>query len=588
MMDKAPTNSPLRDARTAWRKWIRSGAVPDLDVGIASSFTIDALAPYLGHALLSAGWSPRIRIAPFNQMFQALSAPQAAFGDAPAILLVLPRLDELVADELARFSGGDSSAWLQARDKLLQLANAVAAARKNLAGTLIVGTFPPPTTAEFDLLHLDRLGLMFFERASALWQEAIADVEGVEVLDVCQLANDFGMRHTLDARLWYLYRQPFSEQFLFELGNYAGRLISATRRASAKCAVIDCDNTIWGGIIGEDGLDGIRIGDEFPGSAYRDFQRLLLHWRRQGVFLAVCSKNNPEDVRQVFRDHRAMVLRESDISAWSVDWRPKSEQLSEIAKELNIGTDALVLFDDSPYEIAEVLTRHPAIRCIQVPAAPESIVSVARRAMPFDKLEITNDDRFRVERHVTEVKRDELRQSLPPEEFIRSLDLCVDTMPASPDNLARVTQLINKTNQFRLTSVRLTRDQVDAMVRSNGHIVRAAVVKDKFGEYGLTCVGILERRGGDWHLAVFLLSCRVLGRGVETSFLADLASEVLAHGGHRMTAEFHPTGKNGIAADFLERHGFKKLESGLWWHSAPELAAQRLAGHAQTPSQQPD
>lgn len=577
MMHDSPSKFPLRDARSAWRSWMRAPAWPDVDVGVVSSFTADALAPYLGSALLSAGWSPRVRIAPFNQLFQTLSSPQAAFqGDPPGILLVLPRLDELVAGELARFCGGDSSAWIEAREKLVELADALAGAREHWPGTLILGTFPPPVTPEFDLLNLDRLGVLFFERAGAFWLETVAAIDGIQILDVCALATDFGLRHALDWRLWYLYRQPFSEQFLFELGNQAARLISGTRRASGKCAVIDCDNTIWGGIISEDGLEGINLGDEFPGSAFRDFQKLLLHWRRQGVFLAVCSKNNLEDVRQVFRDHQAMVLRESDISTWAVDWRPKSEQIAEIAKQLNIGTDALVFFDDSPYEIAEVLTRHPKVGCVQMPSAPELMVSVARRAMLFDKVEITSDDRSRVERYGVESKRQELQGSLPAHEFIKTLNVQVDTVQAGPDNLSRVVQLIAKTNQFNLTGARLTQDEVQAMVRSSNHIVRAAVVRDKFGEYGLTSVGILERRGDDWHLLVFLLSCRVLGRGVETRFLADLASEVLARGDERITAEFIPTQKNAPASDFLERHGFRKCVSGQWGHSAAQLAAYSL------------
>ena len=577
MTQNLPADYPLRDARSAWRNWLRKAAAPDLDVGIVSSFTVDALAPYLGHALLSAGWSPRIRIAPFNQVFQALSAPQAIFGgNASGILLVLPRLDEFVAEELARFCAGDSLAWTQARDKLLELASALRAARKNWAGTLISGTFPPPATPEFDLLHLDRLGIVFFERAGAFWQEAVAAIDGLHILDVGALTIQFGFQHAVDWRKWYLYRQPFSEQFLFELSNYAARLITATRRASGKCAVIDCDNTIWGGVVGEEGLDGIQLGDEFPGSAYRDFQKLLLYWRQQGVFLAVCSKNNPEDVRQVFRDHRAMVLRESDIAAWAVDWRPKSEQLPEIAKQLNLGIDALVFFDDSSYEITEVQSQHPLVRCVQVPSTPETIVSVAKHAMPFDKLEITSDDRSRVERYAVETNRQELQGSLPVDEFIRTLDLRVDTVHASSDNIARITQLINKTNQFNLTTVRLSQDQVQAMIQSPEFIVRAAVVKDKFGEYGLTCVGILEQRGSDWHISVFLLSCRVLARGVETRFLTDLASEVLARDGNRMTAEFIPTAKNAPAADFLERHGFTKSAPRLWSHHAAELAARPL------------
>jgi FkbH-like protein len=550
-------------------------------LGIVSSFTVDAMVPYLGHALLSVGWSPRIRLAPFNQVFQALSAPKAAFGgSAPETLLLLPRLDELVADELARFCCGDSSAWAKAKDKLLELVKALATGRETLSGTLILGTFPPPNTPQFDLLSLDRLGVLFHEKASAFWREATAAVDGIQVLDVGALVSDFGARHAFDPRKWYLYRQPFSEQFFFELGNQAARLISATRRSLPKCAVMDCDNTLWGGIIGEDGMDGIQLGDEFPGSAYRDLQKLLLHWRRQGVFLAVCSKNNLEDVQQVFRDHRAMELRESHISAWAVDWRAKSEQISDISSRLNIDTDALVLLDDSSYELAQVLARHPKVSCIQVPAAPELIISTVRRAMPFDKLEITNDDHSRVERFAVEAKRSELRQSLPLFEFIASLDLHVDTMNASADNLARITQLINKTNQFNLTGIRLTQDQVRTMARSAAHIVRAAVVRDKFGDYGLTCVGILERRDHQWHMMAFILSCRVLGRGVETCFLADLASEVVAQGGDLVTAEFNPTPRNTVAADFLGQHGFTKLECGLWENSAAELVASRLVPRA--------
>src|SRR5579862_8002059 len=200
MMQKALSDSPLRRAHTEWRRWIRSGKAVDLDLGIVSSFTADGLGPYLGYALLSSGWSPRIRIAPFNQVFQTLSAPQAAFGvPAPGILLVLARLDELVAEELSRFCTGDSSAWSSASEKLSDLAREVAAASKNWSGTLVVGTFPPPTTPEFDLLSLDRLGVVFFERASEFWRQAIAAVEGIQVLDVGALVNHFGSRHTFDS-----------------------------------------------------------------------------------------------------------------------------------------------------------------------------------------------------------------------------------------------------------------------------------------------------------------------------------------------------------------------------------------------------
>lgn len=572
-----PSASPLRDARNAWRTHSRSNSPANLEITITASFTADALAPYLGSALLAAGWSPRIHIAPFNQIIQTLSTPPSRPPDAPPhILLVLPRLDELVSDELARFSAGDSSGWPSAQQKIDQLAASLQTARSHFRPTdaIIATTFPPPSTPESDLLALDRLTSTFFERASSLWRDALAlsASHGVHTLDLASLISDFGLRHAFDPRLWYLYRQPFSENFLFELGRLAARLISATRRASKKCAVIDCDNTLWGGIIGEDGLEGIKLGDEFPGSAYRDFQKLLLHWRRQGIFLAIASKNNDQDVRQVFRSHQAMLLREEDISAWSVNWEPKSQQIADIAKKLNIGIDSLVFFDDSAYEINQVLSAYPEIRCIQLPSAPEQIVSVARPAAPFDKLEITADDRSRAERYAVETQRDTLRESLSLDDFIRTLETHLDITGPTADNLTRIAQLINKTNQFNLTTLRLTKEQVEKMAASPDHIIRAATVRDKFGEYGLTCVAIAERRGADWHLIEFLLSCRVLGRGVESTFLRDLASQIVSRGGDRLIAQFIPTPKNSVASQFLPLHGFTREPSGSFLSSATQIS----------------
>jgi FkbH-like protein len=364
------------------------------------------------------------------------------------------------------------------------------------------------------------------------------------------------------------------------------RVLAATRHASRKCLVLDADNTLWGGILGEDGIDGICLGDEFPGSAYRDVQRLALHWRRQGIFLAVVSKNNTDDVIEVFRRHDGMVLREDDISVFVVNWRPKSEAIAEVARILNIGVDSLVFVDDSPYEIAEVSEKHPEVLCIQTPSAPERIVAAIRAARPFDRLEITADDRARVDRMAVEVRRESLRAELPEADFIARLGLCVDTFQVSDVSIARVTQLVNKTSQFNITTPRLTVEEVRALAASKRSILRAAKVVDRFGEYGLTCVGCATAAAGDaWSLDFFLMSCRVLGRGVESSFLADIAAEVVARGGRRLGARFVPTAKNVVCADFLPRHGFVQDVEGVWWSDTAPLAANRPAGRsASSPS----
>jgi FkbH-like protein len=438
---------------------------------------------------------------------------------------------------------------------------------------------PWPNLAEAEALALDRQASRFVREVRATFDDALASIPDIVRLDIAALQHDFGARRAFDARTWYLYRQPYGERFFAEMGSLVARVVTATRRASRKCLVLDCDNTLWGGILGEDGLDGIRLGDEFPGSAYSDLQRLALHWRRQGVFLAVASKNNPDEVIETFRHHDGMILKEEDISVFAVSWRPKSEAVAEIARALNIGIDSIVLIDDTPYEIAEVREKHPDVLCIQIPSAPENIVGTLLAARPFDRLEVTADDRARADRMVEEVRRERLRAELPEADFIARLGLLVDAFRVNDAAIGRVTQLINKTNQFNITTPRLTAEEVRVLAASDHSILMAAKVADRFGEYGLTCVGCASAAGDDvWRLDIFLMSCRVLGRGVETSFLADIANELLKRGGRRLSARFVPTARNAVCADFLPRHGFTLDEGGEWWQELAPLAAHRPAG----------
>jgi FkbH-like protein len=573
-------------ARRRWAAFAKDhrGAPPPatpIAVGIAASYTAQALVPHLGTALLDLGFAPEIVLAPYNQILQVCADPEGTLGSPVDVLVVLPRIDELAAAPLRAFLGGARDALDQGRASAAAFGKALADLRGRFGGTLVVGTLPWPDLPEADALDLDGQAAQFVGMVSADFDGALASTAGIVRLDIAALHRDFGARLAFDARAWYLFRQPYTEAFFGESGVLTARVLAATRRAGRKCLVLDADNTLWGGILGEDGIGGIRLGDEFPGSAYRDLQQLALHWRRRGIFLAVVSKNNPDDVMEVFRRHDAMVLREDDVSVFVINWRPKSESIAEVARLLNIGIDAIVFADDSPYEIAEVLAKHPAVQCIQVPSAPETIVPALRAARPFDRLEITDDDRARVDRMAVEVKRENLRAELPEADFIARLELCVDTFCIGETSIARVTQLVNKTNQFNITTPRLTAEELKALAASDRSILRAAKVVDRFGEYGLTCVGCASAQAGDaWSLDFFLMSCRVLGRGVETSFLADIAAEVAARGGKRLSARFVPTARNTVCAGFLPRHGFVLDADGTWWHDPARLASTRPASRS--------
>jgi FkbH-like protein len=572
---RAAERAGLLAPRRRWAAFVRepvdspAGAAP-LAVGIAASYTAEALVPHLGAALLEAGFAPTLRLAAYNQIVQACADPEGALGTPLDCIVVLPRIEELAAAEMRAYLAGTPGAIDSARGAATALGAALRGLRDRFAGTIAVGSLPWPQLPEADALDLAGESARFVRAVEDAYESDVRSLRGVVRIDVAALQREFGARQAVDLRTWYLFRQPYSEAFFAEMGRLVGRALAATRRAARKCLVLDADNTLWGGILGEDGIGGVRLGDEFPGSAFSDLQRLALHWRRQGIFLAVVSKNNPEDVAEMFRNHDAMILREDDVSAFVVNWGPKSDAVAEVARRLNIGLESVVFVDDSAYEIAEVSERHPGVLCIQAPSAPEQLVATVRDARPFDRLEITADDRVRVDRMTTEAHRESLRAELPQADFVARLALSVDTFPVTEPSTVRVTQLINKTNQFNLTTPRLSIEEVRALATDDQVVFVAARVSDRFGEYGLTCVGCAKPvgNGESWSLDILLMSCRVLGRGVETTFLADIAARVADRGGRTIVARRIPTAKNGVCEDFLQRQGFAPTADGSWWRAA--------------------
>jgi FkbH-like protein len=324
--------------------------------------------------------------------------------------------------------------------------------------------------------------------------------------------------------------------------------------------VVDCDNTLWGGIIGEDGLTGVELSCDFPGRAFVEFQRQLKALRDTGIFLAVCSKNNPEDVDAMFSDHTGMILSRADISCFKVNWRPKSDNIAEIASDLNIGADSIVFLDDSGFEIDEVKAHLPTVECIHLPEELEDIPKVlGKYSYLFDRVYITDDDRQRVDMLRIEQQRRDVAQKLTTQDFLSSLDLKVSISGPAAGDIGRVTQLINKTNQFNVTTQRYSIAEVGSMVSDPDTDIFCASVSDRFGKYGLVGVGIVRHRGGRAELDTLLMSCRVLGRGVESSLLAHAILLTQKRGQTKINATFIPTQKNGMVSDLFESHGFSLL-----------------------------
>ena len=552
------------DPKSHWRQYLAAQKqLPkvefDMRVAIAGSMTVEPLEPYLGAHLISKKFKPCIAVAPFNQLRQICHDYKQVLGrnDLDAIAL-LWRVEDLFPDILAACLDNPAPVEDLLRE-LKELAGSVGRLRKSFNGTLIVSTPPYPLLPGFELLDIRQAleGMAVFSAVLQFWTQEIARLERVRILDLHGLMLSLGTKHAHDSRKWLLYRQPYTETFWQEIGRLLGRILAAEKISPKKCIALDLDNTLWGGIIGEDGLQGIQLGDDFPGKAYRDFQQTLVCLKKKGVILAVASKNNPEDVYEVFDKHDAMILSRKDFAALEIHWDSKVESIRRVAKKLNIGLDSIIFVDDSAKEIGEISERLPDVTCVVVPEELAELSDLFAETDFFDFAEITDEDRRRTEMMAADSARLEIQEAMSEEEFRKSLNLKIEVFAAQKQHLARVTQLINKTNQFNLTTVRRTQDEVEELVGSKDALVLGMDIKDKYGDYGLVGVTILKKKAKSCVIDTLLMSCRVLGRGAEETLIAKLAEAAKSLGCDEIRGRYIATSKNAMVKDFYRHFNFQ-------------------------------
>lgn len=338
---------------------------------------------------------------------------------------------------------------------------------------------------------------------------------------------------------------------------YAGFALAALGK-STKCIVLDLDNTLWGGVLGEDGPAGIAIGPHWPGQAFLDFQRELLDLQRQGLLLAIASKNNEDEVLAVLQDHPHMLIREKHLAAHRINWDDKATSIRSMAEELSLGLDHMLLIDDSAHERAWVRDQIPELLVPDLPVDSSLYADWVGSLPSLLVLRQTAEDTRRTERYHETRTRDAYRSSVGSvEDFLRGLQLRVRIELVNDDTMGRVVQLLAKTNQFNLTTRRHDEATLRRRIEGKGWRVYTMHVADRFGDFGLTAIGIVTCESRVWHLDSFLLSCRVIGKSVETALLARIAADARSHGAPELTAEFIDSGRNQVAAAFLTNHGFR-------------------------------
>lgn len=391
------------------------------------------------------------------------------------------------------------------------------------------------------------------------------------VNDLEAVASDIGRRHWYDDRLWVLAKSLCALDHLPAVAQNIAQICDSRLGAGIKCIVLDLDETLWGGVIGDDGVDGIRLGHAGDGEAFWSFQCYLRELNRRGILLAVCSKNQHDNAIRPFREHPEMVLKEQDIAVFVANWNNKADNIRHIRETLNIGLDSMVFFDDNPFERNLVRELLPGITVPELPEDPSNYVRYIASLNLFETATYTELDRKRTEIYRQAAHREtERAQYSSIDDYLQSMEMKAVLARFDPPHLPRIAQLIQRSNQFNLTTRRHSEAECAEMMRDTEHFAPLWIsLSDKHGDHGLILIAIVALRPDEVEIDTFLMSCRVLQRGVEQLAMNAIFDLARARGAKRVLGRFLPTAKNAMVRGFYAGFGFRAVEqaedgSSLW------------------------
>ncbi|GAA3824541.1 HAD-IIIC family phosphatase [Streptomyces coacervatus] len=532
-------------------------------VALLGSSTLDQLPHLLTAAMVRDGMVPAVRSAGFDQwQWEILSgAPELREHrpDLTALLLDDHALYGRVADPLDIDAVEAACAELPGT-----LREWTAAAHELLGGLTVLCTIPLGplgrdrivdyrTKARLDAAW-HRMNAAILELGGALPATVVLSHDGIAAHAGGTVFGSHRMRH--------IAGQIFAPRFLTAYADELSRVARAQLGAARKCLVLDLDNTLWGGILGDDGIAGLRIGGSYPGSAHRELQETARDLAAQGVVLAIASKNDDEPVREALATHPDMVLSPSSFAAIRAGWDPKPGNVREIAAELNLGLDALVFVDDSPVERGLMRSALPEVTTVELPPDPAGHAAHLAARGDFAVLALTGEDRDRARLYQARARRAEARADATDlQEYLQDLGSRLTLEAAGPLNTERISHLFGKTNQFNLTGRRYAPDDIAGPAAGTGFY--AARLTDRFGDNGLVAALALSGQpDSGWRIDNLVLSCRVFSRGVEDCLIALLLNAARRRGAPAVLAGFRPTPKNRRFADFYLRHGFTEAVPG--------------------------
>ncbi len=537
------------------------------------SFTAEPAVPLLRASAFLAGIDLTVHVGDFNAYAQEiLDEASSLYRFAPSGVVLAVRTADVAPDLWQDFADLSSDeADKAARRVSNSFAQWIRAFRERSHAALIVHNLEQPSRPACGVLDAqNETGqARAIQNVNEGIRRAASEHRGVYVLDYDGLVARHGRLRWKDERKWLTARMPLAADQLLNLTREWMRFLAPLAGKVAKALVVDLDNTLWAGVIGEDGMTGIKCDAEYPGAAYQALQRAMLDLSKRGILLAICSKNNPDDAMEALNSHPGMLLRPKHFAAMRINWSDKAQNLREIASELNIGIDSLAFLDDNPVEREQVRTALPEVTVIELPDDALDYAATLRECPVFERLTLSAEDQQRTAFYAEQRERSQAEQSFQSkEDFYRFLEQEAEIGTVLPATLARISQLTQKTNQFNLTTRRYTEQQISEMASQPEWQVSSIRVRDRFGDHGLVGVAITHDQGDVCEIDTLLLSCRVIGRTVETALLSYLAESAAARGRRHLSGWFLPTKKNVPAKDFYALHGFqldKETSEGLCW-----------------------
>ena len=554
----------LRRQRQIRRELASAPDLVDVRVAILGGSTTEPLADLLELFLLDRGLRPLFYQSGYDRYFEdAVVDPSSLIAFAPQIVYLHTSSVNVRAWPAATAGQAEFEAAVSAT--MEHLSAIWRALQRALACQIIQNNFELPAVRVLGHLDASAFGgaVHFINRLNLELAAEARRNPRLLVHDVATLAATMGLDRWFAADRWFSYKIVTSPEATIALAHSLAALIGASLGRTRKCLVLDLDNTLWGGVIGDDGVDHIVIGTETPrGEAYTAFQQYCKRLRDRGILLAVCSKNDEANARAGFA-HRDSVLKLSDFASFKANWEPKPDNIRAIASELNIGLDALVFVDDNPAERAYVAAQLPSVAVPDVGTEVADFPRIIEGGRYFEAVSLSAEDLRRTELYAANERRAASASTFADYgEYLDSLEMTAEIERFAPHNLDRITQLTNKTNQFNLTTRRYTQADVERIAGDPACIGLSGRLIDAFGDNGLVSVIVGRLEGSAVHVDLWLMSCRVLKRGMEDAMLDALVAAARAAGATRLVGRYIPTTKNGMVADHYDRLGFERQDRG--------------------------